>query len=238
MVGPAARVRSAEGRGWAIRAALTISRRRSVFHVHQVYTAARPIIPGAPRCRCCGPQDEEIVNNESSEIIRMLNTESTSSATRPRLTQPPCASRSTRSIASSTTTSITGSIAPDWPRTKGLTSRPSHLFAALDELGNASLPPTLARRRPFHPKPIWRYSRQLVRFDTVYYVCLSVNLCRLADYHIYQYTRNLRCQGGWTVDLIRSSSVITRHAHSTEGISAAWAALTSRAAPMARLAAC
>ena len=47
------------------------------FHyLHQAYTASDPPTPARSRCRHCGiASTRRVVNNESSEIIRMLNSE-------------------------------------------------------------------------------------------------------------------------------------------------------------------
>jgi len=66
-----------KGQGWAYSRGIDDLRPvDGVFHVHQVYIAARPAFTGratVPVLWDC--KTHTIVNNESSEIIRMLNSE-------------------------------------------------------------------------------------------------------------------------------------------------------------------
>src|SRR5947209_15095791 len=66
-----------KGQGWAYSRGFDDLRPvDGVFHVHQVYTAARPGFTGRATVPILWDrQTRTIVNNESSEIIRMLNSE-------------------------------------------------------------------------------------------------------------------------------------------------------------------
>jgi glutathionyl-hydroquinone reductase len=66
-----------KGEGWAYSRGLDdLEPINGVFHVHQVYTAARPDFTGRATVPVLWDRKTRtIVNNESSEIIRMLNSE-------------------------------------------------------------------------------------------------------------------------------------------------------------------
>ena len=66
-----------KGEGWAYsRAFDDLTPKNGVFHIHQVYTAARPDYTGRATVPVLWDRKTKtIVNNESSEIIRMLNSE-------------------------------------------------------------------------------------------------------------------------------------------------------------------
>jgi putative glutathione S-transferase len=66
-----------KGEGWAYsRGFDDLASKDGVFHVHQVYTAARPDYTGRATVPVLWDRKTRtIVNNESSEIIRMLNSE-------------------------------------------------------------------------------------------------------------------------------------------------------------------
>ena len=66
-----------KGEGWAYsRGFDDLAPKDGVFHVHQVYTAARPDYTGRATVPVLWDRKTRtIVNNESSEIIRMLNSE-------------------------------------------------------------------------------------------------------------------------------------------------------------------
>src|SRR5438045_9766215 len=66
-----------KGEGWAYsRGFDDLAPKNGVFHVHQVYSAARPDYTGRATVPVLWDRKERtIVNNESSEIIRMLNTD-------------------------------------------------------------------------------------------------------------------------------------------------------------------
>ena len=66
-----------KGEGWAYSRGLDdLEPINGVFHVHQIYTAARPDFTGRATVPVLWDRKTRtIVNNESSEIIRMLNSE-------------------------------------------------------------------------------------------------------------------------------------------------------------------
>ena len=66
-----------KGEGWAYSRGFDDLRRKTAsFTSTRSTPPPGPTIPAAPRCRCCGTgRRRTIVNNKSSEIIRMLNAE-------------------------------------------------------------------------------------------------------------------------------------------------------------------
>ncbi len=186
-----------KGQGWAYsRGFDELQPRDGVFHVHQVYTAARPDYTGRATVPLLWDrQRKTIVNNESSEIIRMLNTEFDEFGD-PALDLYPMALR--RDI-DETNAFVYDNINNGVYRAGLAKSQSAYeeafnkLFAALDEL------------EPRLGKPRWlvgdrfteadlRLFPTLLRFDTVYYVLFKCNLRRLTDYHnLWNYTREI-CQ--------------------------------------------
>jgi len=115
-----------KGEGWAYSRGLDdIEPIGGVFHVHQVYTAARSTFTG----RAAVPvlwdrKTRTIVNNESSEIVRMLNLEFDEFGDgRLIYILKHCAAKSIRSMASSTKRSTTGFTAAALPRASKLTKQ-------------------------------------------------------------------------------------------------------------------
>ena len=186
-----------KGQGWAYsRGFDELQPRDGVFHVHQVYTAARPDYTGRATVPLLWDrQRKTIVNNESSEIIRMLNTEF-DEFDDPALDLYPMALR--RDI-DETNAFVYDNINNGVYRAGLAKSQSAYeeafnkLFAALDELETR-----LGKQRWLvgdrFTEADLRLFPTLLRFDTVYYVLFKCNLRRLTDYHnLWNYTREI-CQ--------------------------------------------
>ena len=115
-----------------------------LFHLHQVYTAADPVFTGKATVPVIGDRAcKSIVNNESSEIIRMLNASFQKSApTRWTIIRQLSAPTSTRPTCSYTNMQTTGSIAPVSQRRKVRTKRPP-LKSSRDSTGWTRASPKL-----------------------------------------------------------------------------------------------
>ena len=135
-----------------------------------------------------------IVNNESSEIIRMFNSAfdaftndahrllSGRAARRDRRDQRPASTRPS-------TTASTAPASP--PRRRPTRRRSATLFATLDELERR-----LSRQRYLVGDRLteadWRLFTTLIRFDAVYYGHFKCNLRRIVDYpNLSNYLRDL-----------------------------------------------
>src|SRR6202022_3730718 len=98
-----------KGQGWAYSRGFDGLRPvDGVFHVHQVYGAARPGFTGRATVPVLWDRETRtIVNNESSEIIRMLNSRNSRNSAMRRSTSIPrcCAVRSTKRMLLFTTRS-------------------------------------------------------------------------------------------------------------------------------------
>ena len=145
------------------------------FHyLHEAYTASEPTTPARSRCQPGDNPTRRVVNNESSEIIRMLNASSNPSpATTPISIPRSCAPRSTAST-SSLQPSITASIAAASRARKRPTRPPRALFETLDEIEAR-----LGRQRYLVGRPNHRGRRRLfptlVRFDVAYFSLFKCN---------------------------------------------------------------
>jgi putative glutathione S-transferase len=179
-----------------------------IFHVHQVYSAARPGFTG----RATAPvlwdrKTRTIVNNESSEIIRMLNSEFDEFGN-PTLDLYPDV---LRSAIDETNTLVYDAINNGVYRCGFARTQQAYeesfrkLFAALDNLEQR-----LGRQRYLvgdrFTEADLRLFPTLVRFDAVYYSHFKCNLRRLADYHnLSNYMREIYQMPGVaeTVDIPR-----------------------------------
>ena len=154
-------------------------------YLHQAYTASDPHYTGKVTVPTLwDKKTKRIVNNELSEIIRMLNSEFRGIAgdDTDYLSGARCAPRSTASTTSSTPTSTTASIAAASPRSQAAYDAAyDALFAALDELEAR-----LGRQRYLVGDQIteadWRLFPTLVRFDVAYFSLFKCNRKRIADY--------------------------------------------------------
>jgi putative glutathione S-transferase len=140
-----------------------------------------------------------IVNNESSEVIRMLNSEFDAFAARPELDYYPAELRDEIDALNDW---IYPTINNGVYRAGFATSQEAYdegvteLFASLDRLERI-----LAERRYLTGDRIteadWRLLMTLVRFDPVYVGHFKCNLRRIADYpNLWGYTRDLYQQPG------------------------------------------
>ena len=162
--------------------------------MHQVYAAARPDYTGRATVPLLWDREKRIiVNNESSEIIRMLNAEFDEFGDASVDLYPLPLRRDIDEINGFIYDAINNGVY----RTGLAKSQAAYqegfrkLFAALDEL----------ERRLGHQR--WlvgdrfteadlRLFVTLVRFDTVYYVLFKCNLRRIGDYrHLSNYLRDI-----------------------------------------------
>ena len=199
----------AKGQGWAYSRGFDDLRPvDGVFHVHQVYSAARPDFTGRATVPVLWDRETRtIVNNESSEIIRMLNSEFDEFGK----TALDLYAAALRSEIDETNAFVydainNGVYRCGFARTQAAYEQSFRkLFAALD-----SLEERLGRQRYLvgdrFTEADLRLFPTLVRFDAVYYSHFKCNLRRLADYHnLTNYTRDIYQMPGVaeTVDIPR-----------------------------------
>jgi putative glutathione S-transferase len=179
-----------------------------VFHVHQVYTAARPEFTGRATVPVLWDrQTRTIVNNESSEIIRMLNAEFDEFGDATLDLYPAALRRDIDEINGFVYEAINNGVYRcGFARTQqAYEASFRKLFAALD-----SLEERLAHQRYLvgerFTEADLRLFPTLVRFDAVYYSHFKCNLRRLTDYrNLSNYTREIYQMPGVfeTVDIPR-----------------------------------
>src|SRR6202007_2436135 len=162
--------------------------------VHQVYTAARPTFTGRATVPVLWDRKTRtIVNNESSEIIRMLNSEFDEFGDATVDFYP----EALRGAIDPINTFIYETINNGVYRCGFARSQKAYeasflkLFAALDDLEQR-----LGRQRYLvgdrFTEADLRLFPTLVRFDAVYYSHFKCNLRRIADYHsLSNYTREI-----------------------------------------------
>jgi glutathionyl-hydroquinone reductase len=175
-----------KGEGWAYSRGLDdLEPIDGVFHVHQVYSAARPDYTGRATVPVLWDREtRSIVNNESSEIIRMLNSEFDDFCDAALDLYP----RALRHSIDATNALVYETINDGVYRCGFARSQQAYeasfhkLFAALDEIEER-----LGRQRYLagdrFTEADLRLFPTLVRFDTVYYSHFKCNLRRIADYH-------------------------------------------------------
>lgn len=198
-----------KGQGWAYSRGLDdLQPVDGVFHVHQVYSAARPDFTGRATVPVLWDRESRaIVNNESSEIIRMLNSEFDEFGNAALDLYPGVL----RDAIDKTNTLVydainNGVYRCGFARTQAPYEQSFRkLFAALDGLEEL-----LGRQRYLvggrFTEADLRLFPTLVRFDTVYYSHFKCNLRRIADYHnLSSYTREIYQMAGIaeTVDISR-----------------------------------
>jgi len=184
-----------KGEGWAYsRGFDDLAPKDGRFHVHQVYTAARSDYTGRATVPVLWDREKRtIVNNESSEIIRMLNTEFDDFGDPALDLYPPALRPQIDEINAFVYDTINNGVY----RCGLAKSQAAYaeafgkLFAAFDELEER-----LGRQRWLvadrFTEADLRLFPTLVRFDTVYYVLFKCNKRRLADYHnLWNYTREI-----------------------------------------------
>ena len=196
-----------KGEGWAYSRGLDdLEPIEGVFHVHQVYRAARPDFTGRATVPVLWDRKTRtIVNNESSEIIRMLNSEFDEFGDAAIDLYP----ERLRTTIDAINTYVYESINDGVYRCGFAKSQQAYetsfrkLFAALDEIEER-----LGRQRYLAGERFTeadlRLFPTLVRFDAVYYSHFKCNLRRIADYHnLSNYSREIyQMPGvGETVDM-------------------------------------
>ncbi len=175
-----------KGQGWAYsRGFDDLEPTAGVFHVHQVYTAARPDFTGRATVPVLWDRKTHtIVNNESSEIIRMLNSEFDGFGD----TATDLCPERLRSAIDRINGFIYETINDGVYRCGFARSQQAYeasfrrLFGALDEIEQR-----LGHQRYLvgdrFTEADLRLFATLVRFDAVYYSHFKCNLRRIADYH-------------------------------------------------------
>jgi putative glutathione S-transferase len=175
-----------KGQGWAYsRGFDDLAPKDGAFHVHQVYTAAKPDYTGRATVPVLWDRKTRtIVNNESPEIIRMLNSEFDEFGDAGLDLYPAAVRREIDEVNSFVYDNVNNGVYRcGLAKSQAAYAEAFHkLFAALDELEHR-----LGRQRWLvgdrFTEADLRLFPTLVRFDTVYYVLFKCNLRRLADYH-------------------------------------------------------
>jgi putative glutathione S-transferase len=198
-----------KGQGWAYsRGFDNLAPVDGAFHVHQVYTAARPEFTGRATVPVLWDRKTRtIVNNESSEIIRMMNSEFDEFGNA-ALDLYPATLRSTiDEINAFIYDAINdGVYRCGFAKTQSAYEQSfQKLFIALDRIEQRLGQQRYLVGERFTEADL-RLFPTLVRFDAVYYSHFKCNLRRLADYHnLSNYTREIyQMPGvGETVDIPR-----------------------------------
>ena len=175
-----------KGEGWAYSRGLDdIEPIGGAFHVHQVYSAAKSDYTGRATVPVLWDrQTRTIVNNESSEIIRMLNREFDDFGDAALDLYPQTLRATIDAINAVVYENINNGVYRcGFARTQQAYEASFHkLFAALDEVEER-----LGRQRYLagdrFTEADLRLFPTLVRFDAVYYSHFKCNLRRIADYH-------------------------------------------------------
>jgi putative glutathione S-transferase len=184
-----------KGEGWAYsRGFDDLAPKDGVFHVHQVYTAARPDYTGRATVPVLWDRKTRtIVNNESSEIIRMLNSEFDAFGDATLDLYPASLRAEIDGINRFVYDNVNNGVyrAGLAKSQEAYEQAFGNLFAALDELEAR-----LSRQRWLvggrFTEADLRLFPTLIRFDTVYYLLFKCNLRRLSDYHnLSNYTREI-----------------------------------------------
>jgi glutathionyl-hydroquinone reductase len=198
-----------KGEGWAYsRGFDELEPQNGAFHVHQVYTAARPDYTGRATVPVLWDrQTKTIINNESSEIIRMMNTGFEEFGDASVDLYPTALRREIDAVNAFVYDAVNNGVY----RCGLAKSQAAYeeafekLFAGLDELERR-----LGRKRWLvgdrFTEADLRLFPTLVRFDTVYYGLFKCNRRRLADYpNLWNYTREIYQMPGVaeTVDIVK-----------------------------------
>ena len=184
-----------KGQGWAYSRGFDDLRPvDGVFHVHQVYSAAHPDFTGRVTVPVLWDRETRtIVNNESSEIIRMLNAEFDEFGNAALDLYPGALRDAIDEINAFVYDAINNGVYRcGFAKTQTAYEQSFRkLFMAID-----SLEQRLGRQRYLtgdcFTEADLRLFPTLVRFDAVYYGHFKCNLRRLADYHnLSNYTRDI-----------------------------------------------
>jgi len=198
-----------KGEGWAYsRGFDELQPRNGAFHVHQVYSAARSDYTGRATVPVLWDRKTKtIVNNESSEIIRMLNRAFDEFGDDNLDLYPEGLRRDIDEINGFVYDAINNGV-----YRCGLAKSQAAYEAAFDQLFAAfdALEERLSHQRwlcgDHFTEADLRLFPTLARFDTVYYVLFKCNKRRLVDYHhLWNYARDIyQMQGvAETVDFPR-----------------------------------
>lgn len=163
-------------------------------YLYQVYKAADPEYSGRVTVPLLwDKQQSRPVNNESAEIIRMLNSAFDEVGARPGDYYPPALQHEIDRINAKIYDTVNNGVYKSGFATTqaAYEEAVTGLFATLDELDER-----LATRRYLLGEQIteadWRLFTTLVRFDAVYYSHFKCNLKRIKDYeHLSAYVREL-----------------------------------------------
>lgn len=175
-----------KGEGWAYSRGLDdLEPINGVFHVHQVYSAARPGFTGRATVPVLWDRKTRtIVNNESSEIIRMLNSEFDGFGNASVDLYP----QALRSAIDQINAFVYETINDGVYRCGFAKSQQAYetsfrrLFGSLDEIEQRLGHQRYLVGGRFTESDL-RSFPTLVRFDAVYYSHFKCNLRRIADYH-------------------------------------------------------
>jgi putative glutathione S-transferase len=184
-----------KGQGWAYSHGFDdLQPVDGVFHVHQIYSAARPSFTGRATVPVLWDRETHtIVNNESSEIIRMLNSEFDEFGDSSLDLYPQGLRSEIDEVNAFIYDAINNGVYRcGFAKTQHAYEESFHkIFAALDNLERR-----LSRQRYLvggrFTEADLRLFPTLVRFDAVYYSHFKCNLRRLSDYHnLSNYTRDI-----------------------------------------------
>lgn len=163
-------------------------------HMHELYTRAQPRYTGIVTVPVLWDREREtIVNNESSEIIRMLNSAFDAFGDRGVDLYPRALRAQIDAINAVVYENVNNGVyqAGFASSQRAYERAFERLFRTLDELEER-----LGRHRYLLGEHLteadWRLFTTLVRFDAVYYSHFKCNARRLVDYpHLWAYTRDL-----------------------------------------------
>lgn len=163
-------------------------------YLYQLYTHVEPEYSGRVTVPVlCDLQQNQIVNNESSEILRMLNTAFDSVGAKKGDYYPQALRPEIDAINEKIYHTVNNGVYKAGFATEQSVyeEEVSKLFKTLDELENR-----LSENRFLLGEEIteadWRLFTTLIRFDSVYYSHFKCNLKRIVDYeNLWRYTREL-----------------------------------------------
>ena len=163
-------------------------------YLHQIYTTAKPDYTGRVTVPVLWDKEKKtIVNNESSEIILMLNSEFDEFGNSTQDFYPPELRDEIDQINEVVYHNINNGVYKCGFATtqQAYEEAFNNLFSTLDQIENI-----LSKKRYIVGDKLtladWRLFTTLLRFDSVYYTHFKCNLRRIEEYpHIYNYLREL-----------------------------------------------